>query len=89
MLNAIGISLGALALLALSVAGFAGSSGSEPSTPLKVTCCGQCKPGDDCLTKCKVEGDIPEGLTLTCCGNCEAGDNCLEKCGSGSCCAPR
>lgn len=52
-----------------------------------VVCCGECKPGDDCLRKCKVEGDVRKDAKVTCCGMCEKGDNCLEKCSSKrSCC---
>lgn len=73
---------GLLMALALNgLIGFAGCS-SEP----RVICCGECKPGDDCLKKCKVEGKVPEGTKLTCCGKCQKGDDCLKKCGARSCC---
>lgn len=53
----------------------------------KVICCGECKPGDDCLARCEVVGKVPEGSKVTCCGHCEKGDNCLEKCDAQKTCS--
>lgn len=46
----------------------------------QVVCCGRCEPGDDCLEKCRVVGEVPKDLELTCCGRCTKGDDCLKKC---------
>lgn len=75
------LGLGTAGLAAL---GFAFGFGGKPEA--KVICCGECKPGDNCLEKCRVIGEVPKDLKLTCCGKCQKGDNCLEKCAGGSCC---
>ena len=75
------LSLGMAGLAALGlVFGF----GGKPEA--KVICCGECKPGDNCLEKCQVIGEVPKDLKLTCCGNCQKGDDCLAKCDGGTCC---
>ena len=78
-----------LAVPVLALAGFAASrTSSAKSEEPRVICCGECKPGDNCLTKCEVVGKVPEDLKLTCCGSCQKGDDCLKRCGpaKGSCC---
>lgn len=73
----------------LALAGFgAAALGTGKAPDAKVICCGQCKPGDDCLATCEVVGEVPNALTLACCGTCERGDNCLDKCApeKRSCC---
>lgn len=71
--------------LALTVFGFVSGPGTAPEA--RVICCGECKPGDDCLAKCEVVGKVPKDTKVTCCGHCQKGDNCLEKCGAQkSCC---
>jgi len=76
-----------LGVPALALAGFGFVQGVGKDPEAKVNCCGECKPGDDCLAKCDVVGRVPQGMSLTCCGNCEKGDNCLEKCAAKrSCC---
>lgn len=77
------LSFGAPAL-ALTAFGFAQERSEEPWA--KVICCGECKPGDDCLVKCEVVGKVPAGVKITCCGKCQKGDNCLEECSSKSTC---
>lgn len=78
-----------LAAPVLALAGIAASTvGSAKQEEARVICCGDCKPGDDCLAKCEVVGKVPKDLMLTCCGNCTKGDDCLKKCGpsKNSCC---
>ena len=65
---------------------FTPNSQDQESPKARVVCCGECKPGDNCLEKCEVIGEVPQDLVLTCCGNCEKGDDCLEKCGGASSC---
>lgn len=81
-----------LAGAVLAIVGIAGASFStkEPAEP-QVMCCGECRPGDDCLTQCRVIGELPKDLKLTCCGHCQKGEHCLEKCGGrkASCCEVR
>jgi hypothetical protein len=75
----------ALGVAGLAAFGYAFGFGGKPEP--KVICCGECKPGDNCLEKCRVVGEVPKDLTLTCCGKCLKGDDCMKKCaGSGSCC---
>lgn len=67
----------------MAAAGIGGAAFATKKTDdPKVICCGECKPGDDCLRKRQVIGDVPKDLKITCCGNC------LEKCGgkNASCC---
>ncbi len=73
---------------ALALAGFGFVQGMDRAPEGKVIRCGECKPGDDCLAKCEVVGQVPEGTKLTCCGNCQKGDDCLAKCAprKRSCC---
>jgi len=75
--------------LALAVFGFVQETDRAPEA--KVLCCGQCKPGDDCVAKCEVVGRVPEGTSVTCCGNCRKGDDCLSTCAprKRSCCEAR
>lgn len=75
------LGLGAALLSLGGLGAVAWTSGQDAGQP-RVICCGECKPGDDCLVKCKVEGKVPKDAKLTCCGKCEKGDNCLEKCSS-------
>lgn len=87
MRNKITIGLGVTLLSLGGIGALAFTKGQGVEKP-RVVCCGECQPGDDCLSKCKVEGRIPEGTKVTCCGKCQNGDNCLEKCASTkrSCC---
>jgi hypothetical protein len=79
-----GLSAAVLAVVGL-VAATSGHSRAQQEP--KVICCGECKPGDNCLEKCQVVGNVPMGTKLACCGKCEKGDDCLTKCGSKrSCC---
>lgn len=73
-----------LALSGLALLGFV----AAPKSPeARVICCGECTPGDDCLKKCTVVGEVPKDLKLICCGQCKKGDDCLKKCTDGkSCC---
>lgn len=76
-----------LGVPALALAGFGFVQARSEAPQAKVICCGECKPGDDCLTKCEVVGKVPKGTKVSCCGHCQKGDNCLEKCGAQkSCC---
>lgn len=76
-----------LGAAALALAGFGFVQARSESSQAKVICCGECKPGDDCLAKCEVVGKVPKDTKVTCCGHCQKGDNCLEKCGAlKSCC---
>ena len=70
-----------LAVPVLALAGFAASqTTSAKSEEPRVICCGECKPGDDCLAKCEVVDKAPKDLKLTC-GSCQKGDDCLKECG--------
>lgn len=84
MLRRLLLSAGLVGLVAAGAAAFVPSS-----EPFEVICGGRCEPGDDCLAKCEVKGEVPEGYTLKCCGNCGAGDNCVENCSKGACCEAR
>lgn len=65
----------------LAITGIAGATftANKPVEP-KVICCGECQPGDDCLKKCQLIGEVPKDLKLACCGHCQKGDNCLSCC---------
>ncbi len=86
MLKNMILGLSALAVAGVGYVGVTGS-GANAQEP-RVICCGECKPGDNCIEKCQVVGVVPKDTKLTCCGHCQKGDNCLEKCGSAkkSCC---
>lgn len=76
-----------LAAPVLALAGFAAVTvGQGKPADLKVNCCGECKPGDDCLANCEVKGDVPKDMKLPCCGNCQKGEDCLATCGARKLC---
>jgi len=80
MLKSMLLGLGAVGL---ALAGsFGPSQGGPPPEKARVLCCGECRPGDDCLSKCEVIGKVPEGTKLACCRNCREGDDCHARCGA-------
>lgn len=81
-----------LAAPVLALAAYAATElGAANPQESRVVCCGDFKPGDDCLENCEIVGEASRDLRLTCCGNCQKGDDCLQKCAGtkASCCEVR
>lgn len=87
MLKSALLSVGVAVLAVGSFVG-AGSAGASGAQEAKVGCCGECKPGDDCLIQCDLKGEAAPGAKVACCGGCEKGEDCLKVCPpkKASCC---